>query len=203
MISLVITIIILLILAGVAINLSLRNNGIFNRAKTAKEQYQNAQDYEETKIAKYSNEINSYVSGNRDLASQTIGDATAEDISAGKIAWVNGEKIVGTKPNSTYTFGGASWCVGTSQLFTSYTETILESIENNKSIKIQFEGNVGNYVEYYVKINGNTIETINDGNVHSYNLTSYSNDSKLELAFATKNGLTTGAAGWSYMIISE
>ena len=34
-------------LATVAVNLSLGNNGIFNRAKTAKEQYQNAQDYEQ------------------------------------------------------------------------------------------------------------------------------------------------------------
>lgn len=39
LISLVITIIILIILAGVAINLSLGQNGIFNRAKQAKENY--------------------------------------------------------------------------------------------------------------------------------------------------------------------
>lgn len=39
LISLVITIIILIILAGVAINLSLGQNGIFNRAKQAKESY--------------------------------------------------------------------------------------------------------------------------------------------------------------------
>lgn len=40
LITLVITIIILLILAGVAINLSLGENGIFKRAKQAKEQYE-------------------------------------------------------------------------------------------------------------------------------------------------------------------
>ena len=66
LVALVVTIVILIILATVAINLSLENNGVFNRAKTAKEQYSNAQDYEKTEIAKASNEIDGYVDGNRD-----------------------------------------------------------------------------------------------------------------------------------------
>ena len=65
LIALVITIVILIILASVAINMTLGNNGLFTRAKTAKEQYQNAQDYEETQIAKFSNDIDSYVGGER------------------------------------------------------------------------------------------------------------------------------------------
>ena len=64
LIALVITIIILLILAGITIS-QLSNSGLFEKAKIAKEQYQNAQDYEETQIAKYTNEINSYVDGTR------------------------------------------------------------------------------------------------------------------------------------------
>ena len=43
LISLVITIIILIILAGVAINLSIGENGIFKRVKIGKEQYMEAQ----------------------------------------------------------------------------------------------------------------------------------------------------------------
>ena len=65
LVVLVLTIVVLIILAAVAINLSLGNNGIFNRAKTAKEQWQNAQNEEEMQIAKYSNEIDSYVGGGR------------------------------------------------------------------------------------------------------------------------------------------
>ena len=57
-----ITIVVLIILATVSIQLSLGNNGIFNRAKTAKEQYQNAQDYEETEISKVTNEIDNNIS---------------------------------------------------------------------------------------------------------------------------------------------
>ena len=43
LIALVITIVVLIILAVVTINLTIGNNGIFQRAKTAKEEYQNAQ----------------------------------------------------------------------------------------------------------------------------------------------------------------
>ncbi len=50
LISLVITIILLIILAGVAINLSIGENGLFNKAKYAKEKYLNAQVDEEKQL---------------------------------------------------------------------------------------------------------------------------------------------------------
>ena len=51
LIALVITIVILIILAGVAVNLSLGENGIFNRAKTAREQYKMAEVKEKIELA--------------------------------------------------------------------------------------------------------------------------------------------------------
>lgn len=69
LVALVITIVVLIILATVVINLSLGQNGLFNKAKIASQEYKNAQDYEEEQIAKYSNDINSYVDGNRDISS--------------------------------------------------------------------------------------------------------------------------------------
>ena len=42
LIALVITIVVLIILAGVAINLTLSQNGIFNKAKQARDDYQQA-----------------------------------------------------------------------------------------------------------------------------------------------------------------
>lgn len=50
LISLVITIILLIILAGIGINLSLGKNGLFNKAKYAKEQYINAQVKEKEEL---------------------------------------------------------------------------------------------------------------------------------------------------------
>ena len=57
LIALIFTIVVLIIIAAVAINLSLGNNGIFSRAKTAKEQYLNKQIDEEYSLANISNQI--------------------------------------------------------------------------------------------------------------------------------------------------
>ena len=65
LIALIITIIILIILAGISISMMLGNEGLLNKAKYAKESYSNAQQQEELEIAKYKNEIDSYVDGNR------------------------------------------------------------------------------------------------------------------------------------------
>ena len=70
LVALVITIIILLILAGITIS-QLSNSGIFNKAKTAKEEYQNAQDYEDAEIARLTNQIELYANG---------GTITAEEV---------------------------------------------------------------------------------------------------------------------------
>ena len=59
LIALVVTIVVLLILAGVTITYALSNNGIFERAKEARDKWQNAQNEEEMQIAKYSNQIES------------------------------------------------------------------------------------------------------------------------------------------------
>lgn len=64
LVALVITIILLLILAGITIN-TLSNTGIFEKAKEAREKYQNAQNEEEMQLAKYGNKIDSYVENAR------------------------------------------------------------------------------------------------------------------------------------------
>ena len=67
LIALVVTIIILLILAGVTINMVLGDGGILNKTKVAAEKYQNAQEQEEYWVGKIENEIKNYeVNSNRD-----------------------------------------------------------------------------------------------------------------------------------------
>jgi len=66
LIALVITIVVLIILAGVAINLSLGENGIFNKAKFASEEYANEQAREELEIGKMTNEIETHVGSSRE-----------------------------------------------------------------------------------------------------------------------------------------
>lgn len=65
LISLVITIILLIMLAGVAINLSIGENGLFNKAKMAKENYLLSANQEQSNLANinidsYINEITSF-----------------------------------------------------------------------------------------------------------------------------------------------
>ena len=65
LVALVVTIIILLILAGISIA-SLTGNGLFEKAKLAKEKQENAQIKEDVTLGEYENEINQAVVGSRD-----------------------------------------------------------------------------------------------------------------------------------------
>lgn len=131
LIALVITVIILLILAGITIN-TLSNSGIFEKAKMAKEVSKNAQDYEETQIAKYTNEINSYVSGNRDYT--PISYSTEEQDTG--IKWINGKTIYqrSLKMASSYTSEVAidSWdgksVAGITDVFMASIKPVLDEI---------------------------------------------------------------------------
>ncbi len=61
LVALVITIIVLLILAGITISLTLGEHGILNMAKEAGKNYQNAAGYEYNSLQNMFNEANSIV----------------------------------------------------------------------------------------------------------------------------------------------
>ena len=93
LISLIITIIILIILAGISINMILGNEGLLNKAKYAKEGYSNAQKQEAIEIAKLTNQINGNIEGNR----ETITISKDEyDILKNANTYSTDEKIIGT-----------------------------------------------------------------------------------------------------------
>ena len=71
LIALIITIIILLILAGVTINFVLSENGILNKSKYASEKYTNAQTEENAGLDDVENRINNIINGG---GSSSIGD---------------------------------------------------------------------------------------------------------------------------------
>lgn len=78
LISLVITIIILLILAGISINFAIGDNGIFKFAGNAVEKYDNAAKKEEYELAKANSELSDYIKGSRnDITPSVILDETA------------------------------------------------------------------------------------------------------------------------------
>lgn len=65
LVALMVTIIILLILAGISIA-SLTGNGLFEKAKLAKEKQEYAEIEEEATLGDYENSINDVIAGNRD-----------------------------------------------------------------------------------------------------------------------------------------
>jgi len=103
LIALVITIVVLIILAGVVISLSLGENGIFNKAKFATEEYANEQEKEEATLADYENKIDSYIGNARETTQIGISGysnllkATEKSI---KIAEYNLDKFSLTQGNN-------------------------------------------------------------------------------------------------------
>ena len=70
LVALVITIIILLILATISIQ-SLTNTGLFAKAQEAKEKTQNAEENQARTLNEYEDELNKYVSDNKDKTAWT------------------------------------------------------------------------------------------------------------------------------------
>lgn len=124
LIVMIITIVILLILAGIAI-IQLNNNGLFKNAKTAKEKYSNKSDKEQKILSDYADKISSISRDNINYISNDISDFEVEIIEnvgnyvkvkpkninvlnnnkiLGYMYWINDEVVeVSNKDEYTYT----------------------------------------------------------------------------------------------------
>lgn len=92
LIALVVTIIILIILAGVSIGLVLGNNGIVTKAMLGKENMEKAQQEEDNLLLEFSNEMDYHIaSSSREHATETLlFDGTG---TSGEITFLNGHSI--------------------------------------------------------------------------------------------------------------
>ena len=90
LVALVITIIILLILAGITIS-SLTNTGLFGRAKEAKEKTQNAEKNQQAILGEYMKELNKYTSDELTVDMTGIVLSTDKNV---ELHDKNGNKIV-------------------------------------------------------------------------------------------------------------
>lgn len=79
LIALVITIIILLILAGVSISMVIGENGIVNKAKKSKEDTEKAKVEEEEALKNLENEIENFVEGKKEIDFEQIQGAVLEN----------------------------------------------------------------------------------------------------------------------------
>jgi type II secretory pathway pseudopilin PulG len=124
LVALVITIIILLILAGVAIT-TLTQTGLFENAKQAKNAMENAQTKENAILSDYSSEINEYISSNRNDKE-------------------NSQSLI-NKDDGIYNKSEGGYIFNTSQNNITYTSnniiTLSESIENYNYIEFECDNN--------------------------------------------------------------
>ena len=100
----------LLILAGVTINLAVNNQGIFNKAKTATRAYKNASEEEEASLALLENEIDKYIPKNDD-------SKVSEEITYtenGETKTLTKDTVAGTKIGTTANISGKDGVTGVS-----------------------------------------------------------------------------------------
>ena len=97
LIALVVTIIVLMILAGVSVSMLTGQNGILNRAAEAKEKTDSSSDLEELQIKAYEALTNYYVSGSNESESEYI------------LKKLNGAGIVADEKTGTVTYKGKTY----------------------------------------------------------------------------------------------
>ena len=139
LIALVVTIIIMLILAGVSIKLVIDNNGIIGNAKEAKDQYEQAQDNDEN--------------GMGDLASKL-----KEQIDANKDSSENITKIDGVPIPDGYCYVGGTKAKG---LVISDNEADKELDKGKEDVRRDLQGN--QWVWVPVEIPSNLYTTVAEG----------------------------------------
>ena len=164
LIALVITIVVLLILAGITIA-QLTGNGIFDKAKTAKEVSENAQDDENEKMAKYNNEIDNFISSNRNFT--PISYSTEEQDTG--LKWVDGKTIYQKSFNVSFTWTSSRTWVNPSPIdLTSLNPEMVIKMDGvvdafGQIHRIPYIDNSTCYVDYFYQKNTHKISIVTSG----------------------------------------
>ena len=100
LVTLVVTIIILIILAGISINMLIGTDGLITKAKQAKENIELAEIEEQTRLNELYSQLDNGLTGTgNSFAEQTAGTATSDKVLKDYTAFVNGQLVTGTMEN--------------------------------------------------------------------------------------------------------
>ena len=181
LVALVVTIIILLILAGISIS-ALTHTGLFGKAKLAKDKYSNSEKLENTTLQEYEEKVSSYIEG----SSREDGDYVSKDIEdfSPTVKEENGSYIYATveniKVNNGNKIGAYIWILN-GKVVGGSTENkfIYDNLEYNSKYNIQvmavdengkFKNSKevqGNTIDKtYLYSNGKVFESITGGMSH-------------------------------------
>lgn len=145
LIALVVTIVILLILAGVSINLVLDNNGIIGKAKDAKDEYGKAKQNEQTDLNKVSDWIDQQVDQNGEKVNP-IKNVVGQRATAN--GTINGEKSNSNNPiipkgYTAINAGEAIWGDGSTAPSQSAVEhgLVIKDDSNNEWVWVPVDAN--------------------------------------------------------------
>ena len=159
LIALVVTIIVLLLLAGISIQMLTGDNGILNRAGQAKTMTDEAQVLENIKLAYNNAQIGKYTNSNENFANKMqeelektygSGNATVTDNGDGTLTVTVNGKIYDIDGDGNVTKQGASIVVG--------EVTFKDSNGDEITSKIQGEGTV--YIHFTASLTGGSISSV-------------------------------------------
>lgn len=133
LIALIVTIVIMLILAGITIKLAIDDNGVIDNAKEAKDQYEQAQADEDSGLNDISSEMRKYLDANRDKVTIKISKQPETEKAGAVLLTVESvEGITGTTATTEEEYNN---------FVDSFSEEQKKEIIRNGYIKIANENN--------------------------------------------------------------
>lgn len=133
LIALIVTIVIMLILAGITIKLAIDDNGVIDNAKEAKDQYEQAQADEDSGLNDISSEMRKYLDANRDKVTIKISKQPETEKAGAVLLTVESvEGITGTTATTEEEYNN---------FVNSFSEEQKKEIIRNGYIKIANEKN--------------------------------------------------------------
>lgn len=143
LVALVITIIIMLILAGITINLTIGENGIIKKAQQAGENYVNVAEYERYQVAELSNKAEEIINSDRDKINEKVITMNSSNFET-----LSGSVVTNNTPYDEET------------IVNSYTVSRagMYYILGRAGYSANVEWTTG-YVIYRIKINGKVVNT--------------------------------------------
>lgn len=188
LISLIITIIILLILAGITINIAIGENGLFKKVKNTVGTYENEQIKENAASLQFQEEIEKYISE----TGNTIKDDNFEDDNTSTIPIYTEEQLRKIGNGETVDVNGKNYNFATGRVYSIQNDIIYN--ESNENLFSEIQEIIKNNI---ITIEGNGyIITVVEGVTKKY----YTEDDNFQKSIKTENSYSYKGNYQTYIV---